>query len=78
MPDPIAAVDAAAEIAVYPPKNGRSLSYASSSPPEIAIDEGISSDSSLENDGTTLNASSLPPVDAGYAWVFLACAFTAE
>ena len=62
-------VDVAAELAVYPPKNNDR-----SSPTKD--EDGVSNSSNSNNEG--LNASSLPPVDTGYAWVFLACAFTAE
>lgn len=63
-------VDVAAELAGYPPKdNDRSTSTSEDN-------DGILSCPNSKNE--TLNASSLPPVDTGYAWVFLACAFTAE
>lgn len=60
----------------YPPKSRRSSGTISKQDMERELPD--IADNSLKSSDNNLNASSLPPVDTGYAWVFLSCAFTAE
>lgn len=60
----------------YPPKSRRSSGTISIEDRDEDL-SGMTEGTIKTSDGD-INASSLPPVDTGYAWIFLACAFTAE
>jgi hypothetical protein len=86
-------IEAAADTLTYPPSiktlnrstsssNSSSANFGDSEDHYATRDEAETLDRTAggsKNGEITVNESaSLPPVDTGYAWVFLGCAFTAE